>query len=168
MDAQGISRKQAYLRCPPTPAMRLRCDTRFAISLAPYVRSHSGPSGPKSPKKSKKGSRRLSTAGSKRLKKSRKRSKTIEKQPFLNIFKLFFDFFVNLFRPRGRKAPGTFFRLFWDFGPKGPNDSCKGPRRLQYEICTEVVNMFSAHDRRDLAVRHCMMAMPTACASVAV
>ena len=30
------------------------------------------------------------------------------------------DFFSNLFWPRGQEAPRTFFRLFWDFGPEGP------------------------------------------------
>ena len=58
-------------------------------------------------------------------KKGRKKVKNESKTTF---FRLFF----NPFLTPGPRGPGNFFlRLFWGHsGPKGPNDPCKGPRRL--------------------------------------
>ena len=90
---------------------RYRSDTLVAISLAPY-RSHSGPSGPKSQKSRKKSSEGLSAPGSEKVGKSRKKVENDTKTTFLSRFQPCFDFFFNLFWPRGREALGTFFSTF--------------------------------------------------------
>ena len=91
----------------------------LAISLAPY-RSHSGPSGPKSKKskkKKRKPSRGLSAPGSKEVK---RRSKKGQKRLTNNLLPTFLT------------PPGNLFGDFFGISrPKGPKDSCKGPRRLQ-------------------------------------
>ena len=61
----------------------------------------------------------------KRSKKGRKKLKKLEKGCFCDSFLTFLTFF-NLFDP-GAKRPRE------PFCPKGPNDSCNGPRRLQLE-----------------------------------
>ena len=82
----------------------------------------SGPSGPEIPKKS----RKESFWGS--AKKSPKTPEKVEKYPkkskFL-YFRVFFDFFGYFRGLFCRPAKRLFSRLFWDFGPGGPGDSCK-------------------------------------------
>ena len=83
--------------------------TEKVCNLLGPLQESFGPFGPEIPKKSKKGSR-----GQKRLKKSRTKVEKVEKRLFLSRFQLFSTFF-NLFWPRGREAPGTFFRLLLGF-----------------------------------------------------
>ena len=55
--------------------------------------------------------------GSKKSKRAyQKRVQKEKKQSILDCFLTF----LRLFRPRGREAPGTHFRPFFDFGPEGP------------------------------------------------
>ena len=44
------------------------------------------------------------------------------------------DFFSTLFDPSGPRGPGKPFFNFWGVsGPKGPNNSCEGPRSSQHK-----------------------------------
>ena len=98
--------------CPP-----FRYPPFATTSLTPY-RGHSGPKSQKSRKKNFPGPLEKSKKG---LKKSRKKVEKAEKKRlFLTRCLTLFRPFFNLFWPRGREAPGTFFRRFWDFGPEGP------------------------------------------------
>ena len=74
----------------------------------------------RNPKKSKKSCRGLSAPGSKKVEKKSKKGQKRVKNDLFSTFSTFFQLFFNLFGPRGREAPATFFRLFWDFGPEGP------------------------------------------------
>ena len=105
------------------------CIAKITTFLAPY-RGHSGPSGPKSQKNRKKVAGASRPRGQKRLKKSQKRSKTSQKPPFFDFFNLFFNFFSTFFDPGAERPRQLFFDFFGISGPKGPNDPCKGPRRL--------------------------------------
>ena len=96
----------------------------LATSLAPY-RSHSGP---KSQKVEKRFPGPLGPEVKKGQNKSRKKAEKVEKRLFLSRFRPFLDFFSTLFDP-GVERPREPFLDF--FGISGPNDSCKGPRRLQ-------------------------------------
>ena len=75
------------------------------------------PSGPKSKNSRKK--RFPRPWGQKRLKKVEKRSTTSQKQPFFNLFQPFFNLFSTFSDPGARPREIS--------GPKGPNDTCKGP-----------------------------------------
>ena len=73
-----------------------------------------------------------------RLKKLRKRPKTTQKTTVFSFFNLFWTIFQHVWTPRPRGAGNLFFLTFFGISdPKGPNDSCKGPRRLQYRILLE-------------------------------
>ena len=91
----------------------------LAISLAPY-KSHSGPSGPKSQKTSQKGSRGLSAPGSRKVEKKSKKGQKRVKNNLFSTFSTLFRLLSNLFDPGAERPREPFFRLFWDFGPEGP------------------------------------------------
>ena len=42
----------------------------------------------------------------------------------------FFSIFATFFEPGAKRPREPFFDFFGISGPKGPNDSCKGPGRL--------------------------------------
>ena len=64
--------------------------------------------------------------GQKRLTKSRKKVKNESKTTCLRLFQPFSTFFDP-----GAERPRELSSDFWGIsGPKGPNDPCKGPRRL--------------------------------------
>ena len=96
----------------------------LAVSLAPY-RSHSGP------KKSRKEVPGASRPGVKEGRKKSKKVKNESKTTFFRLFQPFFDFFSTFFDPAAERPREPFFDFFGISGPKGPNDSCKGPRRSQ-------------------------------------
>ena len=77
--------------------------------------------GARNPKKSKKGSRGLSDPGSRKVKKRLKKV----------VFWLVFDLFFRLLSQPFWWPREPFFDFFGILGPKGPNDSCKWPGRLQ-------------------------------------
>ena len=100
-----------------------------AISLGPY-RCLSGPSGPEIPKKSEK----KKVTGMKK-----KVEKMVETWLFLTRFWPFFDYFstfLGLFFLNFSDPGYLFSDFFLISGPKGPNDSCKGPRRSQAKCAT--------------------------------
>ena len=80
------------------------------------------PSGPEIAKKLKKG---LFGVLEKSLGKYPKKSKNIVFRTFLGIFSVFLDFFGYFPRLFSRPPKRPFLRLFCDFGPGGPGDSCK-------------------------------------------
>ena len=89
------------------PNMRARSEKRFPGPLGPGVK--------------------------KVEKEAEKRLKKLKKGCFWLVFDLFFDFFQPFLTP-GPRGPGNLFSTFFGiWGPKGPNDSCKGPGRLQGE-----------------------------------
>ena len=86
---------------------------KVANRVRKWVPGPSQPRGPKSPKQ------------------SRKRVKIDYFSTILTLFRLSF----GLFGPWGREGPGTHFRtLFATFGPKGPNDPCRGQKFSQHTI----------------------------------
>ena len=63
-------------------------------------------------------------------KKSRKESKSLKKVSEKSLFDTFLTFltlFETFWTLRARRPGETFWRLFGDFGPRGPGDSCKWP-----------------------------------------
>ena len=106
----GLLNRQSLLNTSP-------CDPSHHLQESP------GPPGPKSQKSLKKG---LLGGLQKSPKKYPKKSKNTNFRTFLGIFRLF-RFFLGLFcRPPER----PFLRLFCDFGPGGPGDSCITKWRL--------------------------------------
>ena len=89
----------------------------------------SRPSGPKTTKKSPKSLPRPSGPES---------QKTPEKDENKGIFRGFFDFF-GYFRGLFCRPPKRrFSRLFWDFGPRGPGDSCTWSLGSQDEFAPDL------------------------------
>ena len=95
----------------------------------------SGPFGPEIPKKS----RKESFWGS--AKKSPKIPEKVEKYPKntkFGLFRVFFDF-LGYFRGHFCRPPKRLFsRLFWDFGPEGPGDSCKWSLESQTWVLKQI------------------------------
>ena len=87
-----------------------------------HLQEPPGPPGPKSQKSLKKG---LFGGLEKSLKKYPKKSKNTDFRTFLGIFSVFLDFFGYFLRLFSRPPKRPFLRLFCDFGPGGPGDSCK-------------------------------------------
>ena len=60
-----------------------------------------------------------------------------------------FDLFSTFLTPGfSLSAPGTFFDFFGILGPKGLNDSCKGPRRLKQN------DGFNSHEPQSVGGLH--------------
>ena len=81
-----------------------------------------GPPGPKLQKSLKKG---LFGGLEKSLRKYPKKSKNTDFRAFWAFFLVFLDFFGYFSRLFSRSPKRPFLRLFCDFGPGGPGDSCK-------------------------------------------
>ena len=112
----------------------------------------SGPSGPEIAKKSQKG---FLGGLEKSLEKYPKKSKNIDFRTFLGIFSVFLDFFGYFSRLFSRPPKRPFLRLFCDFGPGGPGDSCKW--RLGSQPLSEGGTPFPSqtkHDRRQTNSLH--------------
>ena len=92
---------------------------RFANPPTSY-RSLSGPPGPKSPKSLKKVSRGKRPRGPKKSGKSLEKVRKVWKKSRKCLFGTFSRLFPDFWGPRGRRPRETFFRLFGDFGPGGP------------------------------------------------
>ena len=93
-------------------SIRIHCDPSDHLQESP------GPPGPKSQKSLKKS---LFGGPQKSPRKYPKKSKNTPKSPILGIF-YFFRYFRGLFCGPPKRL---FLRLFCDFGPGGPGDSCK-------------------------------------------
>ena len=100
-------------------------------------RSLSGPPGPKSPKSLKKVSRGLRPRGPKKSGKSLEKVPNRHFRDFFQTFRTFSRLFPDFWGPRGRRPRETFFRLFGDFGPGGPE-------RLLYSVTLRCVTFSSA------------------------
>ena len=105
-------------------AFRSRVKTRTAIyrSLQALRARNSQKVSKKSPRPSRPG---VFQKVSKRVEKSQK---SIQKRLFRDFFETF-DSFRDFLDTPGRRVGETFLRLFGDFGPGGPGDSCKWPFR---------------------------------------
>ena len=87
-----------------------------------HLQESPGPPGPKSQKSLKKG---LLGGLEKSLEKYPKKSKNTEKIPKKVRKLIFLDFLGYFSRLFSRPPKRPFLRLFCDFGPLGPGDSCK-------------------------------------------
>ena len=92
--------------------------SHFDCDPSRHLQESPDPPGPKSQKVSRKG---LFGGLQKSPQKYPKKSKNTDFRTFLGIFRLFWVFFGTFLQTPER----PFLRLFCDFGPRGPEDSCK-------------------------------------------
>ena len=99
-------------------------ENMLVIAWTPY-RSYSGPSGPKPPKSWKK------VPGASRPRGRNVEIRFLEKGCFESVSALV-RLFLNPFHPLpgAERVQEPSFNLLRVSGPKGPNDFCMGPRRL--------------------------------------
>ena len=126
--------------CPPTPPKIWRitksCDPSDHLQESP---------GPKSQESLEK-----SWGSAKRSPKIPEKVENTPKSPNLGLFRVFFDFFGYFRRLFCGPPKRLFSRLFWDFGPGAPGDSCKwsvGSQTKSLKSDTKVTEMNSAQTR---------------------